>query len=224
VSGGLEEAEFPYFIFIANADQCRNAAAPHTALPPAIFSQRGFLPPSFPGGTASPLPTRARIDLAARRIAACAKFVIACPYWPAVAQSAETSVSRTECSGFESQQRDFTADLPCALSEVVGLISWVATVAASSSSTIWTKPIQTDIRSTALRKPALQKHLIANAWNVRSDGLRTFDQKGSGRTRRCQLSSDVALRFRTKKSRKRTHLSAVSRTSSDQIKCFSHLV
>src|SRR5262249_34727621 len=54
--------------------------APHTALLPAIFPQRGFLPPSFPGGIASPLPVRGRTDLAERSRAACARVVIACPY------------------------------------------------------------------------------------------------------------------------------------------------
>src|SRR5262245_29150872 len=57
---------------------CRIAAAPHTALPPAIFPQRGFLPPLSRGGTASPLPARGRIDLATHRRAVCARVVIAC--------------------------------------------------------------------------------------------------------------------------------------------------
>src|SRR5215510_8594369 len=58
---------------------CRIAAAPYTALLPAIFPQRGSLPPSAQDGTASPLLARGRSDLAERRRAACARVVTACP-------------------------------------------------------------------------------------------------------------------------------------------------
>src|SRR5215470_6759744 len=51
---------------------CRIAAAPHTALLPAIHRLRCFSPPSSPDGTAFPLPVRGRIGLAASRRAACA--------------------------------------------------------------------------------------------------------------------------------------------------------
>src|SRR5215510_2352830 len=58
---------------------CRIAAALCSALLPRIRRRRGFLPPSSPGGTASPLPVRGRIDFAGGRRAACARVVIACP-------------------------------------------------------------------------------------------------------------------------------------------------
>src|SRR5262245_51866644 len=58
---------------------CRIAALRCSELPPAMFPRRGFLPPSAQDGTASPLPVRGRSYLAARRRAACARVVIACP-------------------------------------------------------------------------------------------------------------------------------------------------
>src|SRR5262245_2013233 len=58
---------------------CRIAAVRHNAPPVAPSRPRRSLPPSSPGGTASPLPVRGQIDFAAGRRAVCARVVIACP-------------------------------------------------------------------------------------------------------------------------------------------------
>src|SRR5215475_4035949 len=58
---------------------CRIAAVRRDALPVAPSRLRRSLALSSPDGTASPLLVRGRIDFAARRRAACAKVVIACP-------------------------------------------------------------------------------------------------------------------------------------------------
>src|SRR5262249_43447193 len=58
---------------------CRIAAVRRSAPLPAPSLLQRSLAPSSPGGTASPLPVHGRIDLAARRRAACARVVTACP-------------------------------------------------------------------------------------------------------------------------------------------------
>src|SRR5262249_5006302 len=58
---------------------CRIAAVRRSAPLPAPSRLQRSLAPSSPGGTASPLPVRGRIDLAAGRRTICARVVTACP-------------------------------------------------------------------------------------------------------------------------------------------------